>query len=240
MATEQFFIKFQQLSAVIANDIIIIAIAIIWRYLMNITAEKVKKSAIKLFAKLGFEGVSVRDICSDAGVSANALHYHYKSKKNLYQKIIDSFSDKFDVTLAQILKFDCQSSEEYFLRLNIFTETMMQLFIENSNLLKIIYAELSQVFPNSSKNFPSSMLIVAKHITDFIDYGQKQGWVWNEIEPAMVSGLLMDRLANHVQYDEAIAKLFNITIKDKQYRDYWIKKNLEVICYGIFNKGGNL
>ena len=51
------------------------------------TRQKILDSARKLFAERGYEGVSVREICAEAGVSDNAIHYHFKSKKALYRAV---------------------------------------------------------------------------------------------------------------------------------------------------------
>lgn len=52
------------------------------------TREKILKSAWKLFAKNGFETVSVRDITQDAGVNLASVNYHFGSKDGLIQEIV--------------------------------------------------------------------------------------------------------------------------------------------------------
>lgn len=52
------------------------------------TREKILKSAWKLFAKDGFEAVSVRDVTQDAGVNLASISYHFGSKSGLIQEIV--------------------------------------------------------------------------------------------------------------------------------------------------------
>ena len=48
------------------------------------------EAAGELFAKHGFHGVSVRDICSRANASLIALNYHFRDKDGLYGEVLNS------------------------------------------------------------------------------------------------------------------------------------------------------
>ena len=52
------------------------------------TREKILKSAWKLFAKDGFEKVSVRDITQHADVNLASVNYHFGNKDGLIQEIV--------------------------------------------------------------------------------------------------------------------------------------------------------
>lgn len=47
-----------------------------------------------LFARLGYNGVSMRDLASAVGVTPAALYYHYKNKDELYINAISSVFEK--------------------------------------------------------------------------------------------------------------------------------------------------
>lgn len=56
--------------------------------------QKILNSAIKLFANKGFDAVSVREICKDAGVNLCMISYYFGGKKELYKAIIDNLIEK--------------------------------------------------------------------------------------------------------------------------------------------------
>lgn len=51
------------------------------------TQEIILRVAETLFAQHGFNGASMRDIASSAGVALSQLHYYFKSKKDLYFEV---------------------------------------------------------------------------------------------------------------------------------------------------------
>jgi len=59
------------------------------------TAQVVLSKAIPLFAKSGYEGVSMRDIAGAVGISGAALYHHYPNKQSLYLAAMAlAFEDK--------------------------------------------------------------------------------------------------------------------------------------------------
>ena len=51
--------------------------------------ETIIQSALKLFSAKGFEGTSVREIASDAGVNVAMINYYFTSKENLFKSVVE-------------------------------------------------------------------------------------------------------------------------------------------------------
>lgn len=51
------------------------------------TKERILEVAEKLFAQKGFEGTRTRDIAEQAGINISTLHFHWKSKEDLYTAV---------------------------------------------------------------------------------------------------------------------------------------------------------
>jgi AcrR family transcriptional regulator len=60
---------------------------------MQNTKEKILLEAIKLFAKDGYEAVSVRDISKQLGITQSALYKHYASKRDVFDSIVQRMND---------------------------------------------------------------------------------------------------------------------------------------------------
>ena len=51
---------------------------------MDETKEKILAAATRLFARRGLDGVTIREICREAGVNGALVNYHFGTKENLY------------------------------------------------------------------------------------------------------------------------------------------------------------
>ena len=55
---------------------------------MSSTKERILRTALRLFARSGFEAVSVSDIAKELGVTKGALYKHYASKRDIFASIV--------------------------------------------------------------------------------------------------------------------------------------------------------
>ena len=58
------------------------------------TKEKILQTALRLFAEHGFEGVSMRDIASEIGITKAALYRHYESKRAIFDAIVKRMEEE--------------------------------------------------------------------------------------------------------------------------------------------------
>lgn len=54
----------------------------------QITRERIINAAGELFAEQGFEGTTIRDICTQAEVNNASVNYHFRDKENLFAEVI--------------------------------------------------------------------------------------------------------------------------------------------------------
>ena len=57
------------------------------------TKEKILKTALKLFARDGYEAVSVSQIAGELGMVKSALYKHYKSKRDIFDSILERMDE---------------------------------------------------------------------------------------------------------------------------------------------------
>jgi len=59
------------------------------------TYDKIKKSALQLFAQRGYYGTSLNDVANMVGIKKPSLYAHFKNKDELYKTIIIELVDVF-------------------------------------------------------------------------------------------------------------------------------------------------
>lgn len=68
--------------------------------------ERILEAATELFARKGFDGTSIREICKKAEVNICMISYYWGGKKELYQGIIDNLIEKQLEYSKQFVDFD--------------------------------------------------------------------------------------------------------------------------------------
>ena len=66
------------------------------------TRETLIAMAIERFSSMGYDGVSVRALESDAGVQRGAVAYHFDNKETLWKRAVDRIAERFAKQFAPL------------------------------------------------------------------------------------------------------------------------------------------
>ncbi len=197
------------------------------------TRQSIVEAATALFSEHGYRGASVREVCSRAGASANAITYHFGSKEQLYRDILDSFAS-FQLEHAKtVLSADPKSQQEFVIRVELFFEQLLDAYLENRETLLIMFREFEQLLPYADDGVVGEMLNTSFAISEFIKRAMALGFVRADVDPDIVAGILMDRLLNQARFVHAHEMFFNTSTLDPEYRKYWVRATLQIIFDGI-------
>lgn len=72
------------------------------------TKQKILEESLKLFARKGYEGVSMREIAAAVGIKGASLYNHFKGKEDIFNGIFQEMVKRYD-DMAQVL---CVSTED--------------------------------------------------------------------------------------------------------------------------------
>jgi len=69
----------------------------------DVTREKILGAADRLFGALGFDATTTRDIAAQSGVNKALIHYHFGTKDDLLEALLDGYYARLTNTLATAL-----------------------------------------------------------------------------------------------------------------------------------------
>lgn len=113
------------------------------------TRERILDAAESLFARRGFDGVTVRQIMSEAGADVALAYYHFKSKRDLFDAVllrrVDTLNDLRLRALEQVeqRQGDDEPSVEQIIA--AFTEPLLQILEDDPDEWRDYMALIAQI-----------------------------------------------------------------------------------------------
>lgn len=104
------------------------------------TEEKILLSAKKVFYQKGLKGARMQEIADDAGVNKAMLHYYFRSKEKLFDKVFEQSVRSVTPMLMNVFLEDSDLNA----KIAHFVEMMIDLFLQEPYLSNFIINELSQ------------------------------------------------------------------------------------------------
>lgn len=97
------------------------------------TEQKILNAAKKVFEKDGYNGARMQQIADEAGISKASLHYYFRTKENLFEKIFEETMTDF----MQIVSTWEEISDDWELKLRNFIMQFFE-FLNTKSLLFIL------------------------------------------------------------------------------------------------------
>jgi AcrR family transcriptional regulator len=149
---------------------------------MSNIRDELKKAAIFLFARKGYNGTSVREIVEKAKTTKPCLYYYFKSKEGIYLSILKE-------TLEEFLKILSQNFEEEKMvsrQLKKLCFSVYEKFKEKKDILRLIHSFLYGPPKSAPKfNFESFHKVFYEAIIEKINIAIEKGEFFDQDREAM-------------------------------------------------------
>ncbi len=119
---------------------------------MNLTEEKILQAAEEIFLKQGYDGSRMQAIADLAGINKAMLHYYFRSKDQLFERIFKEKYGGFFPTIEGLI-----SSQINFIdKICTFAEKYTLFLIENPYLPLFVINNINKN-PDFAKNLPLNL-----------------------------------------------------------------------------------
>lgn len=102
--------------------------------------ETIIESALRLFSTKGFEGTSVRDIATDAGVNVAMISYYFGSKEKLFESVVEYRSLFLKGLFSDLINNNSLSAIE---KIDFIIDQTIDRKLSNAQFHHILHRELS-------------------------------------------------------------------------------------------------
>jgi AcrR family transcriptional regulator len=141
--------------------------------------------ATELFARKGYAGSSIREICLAAGVTKPVLYYHFRSKEHLYQELLLDMFNQTRKTLLRLSKYRGSLRE----RLVLYVSSEFSNCRKDPNNVRLLFRMMfapEGEYPqfNFVEEFKREREVIAQFIREHISKSKRTN-------PELISGALM-------------------------------------------------
>ena len=188
-------------------------------------------AAKKLFARSGFDGTTVREIATEAGVNLSLVSYYFKGKEGLYLSCVEEFGQA-RLAAAERLLQPIKGYEELRTRLSIAIEETFRQQFEQPELTAIIQREVDSNLPIARTVFENTFLKSFESWVQFFKDAQDAGIVRKDLDSQILTHTLQGALISFFRMDRLILHYRNLSLVDLNYRKKVIHNLVEVFLKG--------
>lgn len=135
----------------------------------------IMRAAIEVMGECGYEGASMRDMASRAGVSVAALYHHFPSKLDLLWEFLD---EAYDVTIARLNRRLRDVDPSPPTRLDELVGTIMASYLHNDFArlaANVAFHEYTRLPPKERSSIDRKRRRIMKTTTEIISEGVETG-----------------------------------------------------------------
>lgn len=196
-------------------------------FVMNIpnARERILNTAVRIFAEKSYEGSRIDVIAQEAGVPKSLIYYHFKSKENILQVLIDNFISEYMDLISQGIGESHQEKAQEL------PERMKNVYYDfgqkNSDLIRVILIDSLK----KSNDNPILFKIVEAMITKEIDNNKE---IDKNVQERRIAEFFTSQIPNYAYlcFADSWIKYFNL--ERKEFDELYLKVYEET--HGAYHK----
>lgn len=187
--------------------------------MLNNTKKAIFDSAIKIFSKDGYDGATMDDVASNAGVAKGTLYYHFKSKEEIFKYIIKEGMN----LIKEKIDYETSKVDSSIAKLKVVCKVQLCLVNDNRDFFKVV---MSQLWGQEIRQ-----LELRKVVGDYIDN------IKQYLDEAMQDGVIKKGNSSFMAYTVfgtiCSATIYELINRDIESLDKLIDNLMNYMMFGI-------
>lgn len=197
--------------------------------------QELLRAAKTLFARDGYDGVSVKEIADSASVNVGLIAYYFGSKAGMYRECLTANGEE-RLAVARRLLFAPESLLEFELRLKLFAEELLESHLKDPEVTTIVHRECERGcsgLAEVDEIFKTTYFEVFRTLQAFLEDGLKKGFLSAQTDPEIATLFFFGQLIHAVRLDTANSKYFGKTVANPEYRKRYIAQLVQIFLLGV-------
>ena len=191
-------------------------------------------AAIRLFSKHGFDGVSMRTIAQESGVSKSNIYHHFRSKEELYLAIMQSSA----AWLSELVDTLAEGGGSFEQRLRVFVRAHMEHLFAHAMTVRLL---LREVFSGGEKwqRLLMDHVVgdIVRRLRAIFENGQAEGILRSDLDPGLCA---MQILGGNFFYFQSYSMLkFIPEVAFAQDRELYSEAMADILLGGMLAVPGS-
>lgn len=191
------------------------------------TKSQIIEIARKLFAEHGFDGVSVRAICSEVGCNVSAISYYFGSKEELFQATVMAGAEA-RIRSTEMILTPPDNAEDFKAKLKIFLSQFFDNSCENSSMIRIISRDMKIIAGN--ENVQVYFEKIPSTVAQFFKNAQEKKIIRGDFDPRLLVDMVFSPYFMRVLFADVNSPF---DIHDADARHSFVEQHIELICKGF-------
>ncbi|MBE0662783.1 MAG: TetR/AcrR family transcriptional regulator [Bacteroidales bacterium] len=170
--------------------------------------QEIIEASIELIAEKGIQGLTMKNISKEIGISEPAIYRHYDNKIEILKSILDYFFNN----MKNILESELNSESTAFEKISNIFNRHFKSFSEKPQLLAVIFSE--ELFRNETSLSNKVAAIMEQNtlmVQNILEKGQQNAEVDPNLNPKHLAVMIMGSLRLLAKQWQISGYAFNLT-----------------------------
>jgi AcrR family transcriptional regulator len=194
------------------------------------------EAAVKLFAKLGLDKCSTREIAKESDSNISLISYYFGGKEGLYKEVMRNYANEIKESVEKNIErsqFKPGTKDHFVEQVSMMVENMIHFRVNYPDMAKIFAREKLTGMMYANEIHEEIFYPMKQKFFEAFQEGQKQGFIRAGIDPGVFFMTLSEGVWGFFQMTECQMKLTPDCLKIKDNPSEFKDQILKIYLTGV-------